>query len=281
MRKFKRTPTVTLIELVMAIALLGVIILGAVSFEMASRYFLRSSKRKLKLLNEMSYILEHISLNVKIAIGDNNNPGIIMSSWGWSNKNSYYLPHFLVYYPHKNNIGTSKKKGVTPTISPCQVNFLFFLFEKIDAYLRLVRFMPDEEITKFWFRHIGECPPLPIIVPIVVPPIVVPPHLIVEFRLRHDVNNTPYDYTDDKWVRYVYNDSTNKLFFYADAFNSTHYEVLSERVHSFIVDSFGNRGIKIEQLTLRYNPDAKFDPRTNPEVTVNNVTFISFSHSIY
>lgn len=67
---------ITLAELIISIALLGVIVLGVTAFDVGSRYFLQSSDRKTQVLNEMTYILEHIGKNVSLATGDVNNPGV-------------------------------------------------------------------------------------------------------------------------------------------------------------------------------------------------------------
>lgn len=55
--------SITLIELIIAMTLMSVVILGTMSFDQASRQFLQSSERKTVVLNEMTYILEHIHKN--------------------------------------------------------------------------------------------------------------------------------------------------------------------------------------------------------------------------
>jgi Tfp pilus assembly protein PilV len=67
---------ITLIELLLAIVLLMVIVLGAGTFSLGSRRFLQSSERKTKVLNDLTFILERISKSVLIATGDINNQGI-------------------------------------------------------------------------------------------------------------------------------------------------------------------------------------------------------------
>ncbi|MCM8823133.1 MAG: hypothetical protein NC822_00455 [Candidatus Omnitrophica bacterium] len=69
--------SLSLIELILSMALLGAIILGAVSFDYASHYFLQSSERASLILNELNFILEHIHKNASRATGDFFNPGII------------------------------------------------------------------------------------------------------------------------------------------------------------------------------------------------------------
>jgi hypothetical protein len=68
--------SISLIELLIAISLLSLIIIGAGSFHLASSQFLHSSERKTEVLNEMTYILEHMQKYVMQASGDINNPGI-------------------------------------------------------------------------------------------------------------------------------------------------------------------------------------------------------------
>ncbi|MCK4809454.1 MAG: prepilin-type N-terminal cleavage/methylation domain-containing protein [Candidatus Omnitrophica bacterium] len=72
--------SVTLIELIIAVSLLAVIILAVTAFSVASHRFYQSSKRKMKVLNELTYLLEHINKNVSLAIGDINNPGVVVTS---------------------------------------------------------------------------------------------------------------------------------------------------------------------------------------------------------
>jgi hypothetical protein len=62
--------SVTLVELLIAIGLLGVIVLGAISFDVASREFLSSSEEKVTVLNELTFVLEHIHKNVLLGVGD-------------------------------------------------------------------------------------------------------------------------------------------------------------------------------------------------------------------
>ena len=67
---------VTLAELIVAVALLGVVILGVTSFDLASRYFLKSSENKTRVVNELAFILQHISKYTLQASGDGVNRGI-------------------------------------------------------------------------------------------------------------------------------------------------------------------------------------------------------------
>ena len=69
--------SITLLELIIGISLLIVIILGVTAFDVASRYFLKSSERKSQIINELNFILEHLSKNINQAVGDISNPGIV------------------------------------------------------------------------------------------------------------------------------------------------------------------------------------------------------------
>ena len=72
--------TITLIELIIAVSLLAVMVLGAVSFDAASGGFLRSSERKTQVLNELTHIANHFSSYISLATGDKNNIGMITPS---------------------------------------------------------------------------------------------------------------------------------------------------------------------------------------------------------
>ncbi len=71
--------SLTLVELIIAIVLLGVVVLGVMAFDSASRQFLRSSERKVEVLNELTLIMEHIHKNTLLGIGDANNPAIAVT----------------------------------------------------------------------------------------------------------------------------------------------------------------------------------------------------------
>ena len=66
----------TLIELVLAVALLAVIVLAATSIDVAARYFFKSSDTKSRVLNEASLIVEHIQKRASQSSGFIDNPGI-------------------------------------------------------------------------------------------------------------------------------------------------------------------------------------------------------------
>jgi hypothetical protein len=61
--------SVTLVELIMAIALMGVVVLGVTSFDVGSRRFLQASERKTQVLNEATLIMDRISRDALVAVG--------------------------------------------------------------------------------------------------------------------------------------------------------------------------------------------------------------------
>jgi len=68
--KEKRNKSVTLLELLIAIVLLSVLVLGLTSIDVFSRHHVISSDRRSKLQNELYLILEHMTKNVGLAIGN-------------------------------------------------------------------------------------------------------------------------------------------------------------------------------------------------------------------
>ena len=60
---------ITLVELMIAVALMGVVILGAVSFDAASRKMVGSSERRAVVMNDLAYILDAIDKDVELASG--------------------------------------------------------------------------------------------------------------------------------------------------------------------------------------------------------------------
>ena len=70
---------ITLMELVVAMVLLAVIVLGATAFDSASHSFFAESRRKAHVVNEMSLILEHIGKYTEQAVGNKDDPGILVN----------------------------------------------------------------------------------------------------------------------------------------------------------------------------------------------------------
>ena len=68
--------SVSLVELLISISLLGVIALGAIAFHLSSERFLTSSERKTQVLNELIFILQHLQKNILIVTGSADNPGM-------------------------------------------------------------------------------------------------------------------------------------------------------------------------------------------------------------
>ncbi len=71
-----RSKAITLIELLIAIVLLGVMTLAFSSIDLFSRHHLRTSEMRVKIHNELSYVLETIAKDVVRATGDENDRGI-------------------------------------------------------------------------------------------------------------------------------------------------------------------------------------------------------------
>jgi type II secretory pathway component PulJ len=68
--RFNQNKSLTLIELIIAVSLVGVIILGINSINIFSHYQVISSDRRAKLQNDLSYCLEHITKEGMKAIGN-------------------------------------------------------------------------------------------------------------------------------------------------------------------------------------------------------------------
>ena len=68
--------SITLIELIISIVLLGVIVLGSTAFHLSSERFLSSSEKKTQVLNDLTFILQHLHKNIVLAVGGIDNIGI-------------------------------------------------------------------------------------------------------------------------------------------------------------------------------------------------------------
>lgn len=67
--------SVTLLELLISIVLLGMIVLGFSTIELFGRFHALSSDRRAKLQNEASYVLEHMTKRISEAVGSRAVPG--------------------------------------------------------------------------------------------------------------------------------------------------------------------------------------------------------------
>lgn len=81
----KQEYSVTLIELLIAITLLSVIILGFSSIDLFSRFHLRTAQRRSDIQNEISYVLEHMAKEIARAIGDANQLPVTIETAGGPN----------------------------------------------------------------------------------------------------------------------------------------------------------------------------------------------------
>lgn len=60
--------TISIAEFIIAISLLMVIVLGAASFDVASSEFLKSAERKTEVVNDLTFVLEHLQKNINAGV---------------------------------------------------------------------------------------------------------------------------------------------------------------------------------------------------------------------
>ncbi|MBN2120072.1 MAG: prepilin-type N-terminal cleavage/methylation domain-containing protein [Candidatus Omnitrophica bacterium] len=70
---------ISLVELILAIALLAVIVVAATGIDVAARYFFKSSDSKTRVINDASFILEHMHKYVSRAHGHASNFGYVVA----------------------------------------------------------------------------------------------------------------------------------------------------------------------------------------------------------
>ncbi|MBD3264825.1 MAG: hypothetical protein GF375_06960 [Candidatus Omnitrophica bacterium] len=75
----KERKSVTLVELLIAMVLMGVVVLAAMAFDAAGREFFRTSERKAEALNELAYALDHVHKHVSMGIGDCDDPALTIA----------------------------------------------------------------------------------------------------------------------------------------------------------------------------------------------------------
>src|SRR4030042_3998228 len=76
----KNTRAITLLELIIAITLLGVIVIGFSSIELFSRSQTLSADRKAQVQNEAAYVLEHMTKEISRVVGSIINPAVVIIS---------------------------------------------------------------------------------------------------------------------------------------------------------------------------------------------------------
>ncbi len=76
LKKYRHNKGLTLVELLIAICIFSLVVLGFSSIETFSRYHVLSSDRRIKLQNDASYVLEHMAKYIGEAIGDANNAAV-------------------------------------------------------------------------------------------------------------------------------------------------------------------------------------------------------------
>ncbi|MBN2483660.1 MAG: hypothetical protein JXD21_05625 [Candidatus Omnitrophica bacterium] len=134
-RPFK--PAVTLIELIISVVLFSVIMLGIVAFDSASRRFLRSTERRTKVVNEVMFILDHISKTMSTGIGDITDPGIEVT-WQASTEDCNSGSHNCII-----DVRTADPADVA-TLSPPYTNSIWQRYE-YDAGSHTLSYFPDRD----------------------------------------------------------------------------------------------------------------------------------------
>ena len=71
---------ITLIELIISMILLGMVMLGFYGIDMFSRQQFIATDKRSKVQNEAMFVLSHISKNLLAAIGDFDNPALIITN---------------------------------------------------------------------------------------------------------------------------------------------------------------------------------------------------------
>ncbi len=94
-----KNKALTLMELILAISLIGVIIAGVASFDLASRQMFRSSETKTQVTNEATLIIDRIAKDALNAIGNANTPAVTIGAGGTSMTMLLDSNHDGVYTP--------------------------------------------------------------------------------------------------------------------------------------------------------------------------------------
>lgn len=85
MSKYPSARSLTLIELLIAVSLLAVMVLGIANIDIFSRFQLVTADRRVKLQNDLSLCLEHMVKNLSNAIGNEALLGANSSVFIWPN----------------------------------------------------------------------------------------------------------------------------------------------------------------------------------------------------
>ena len=82
MDRYYSKSAVTLIELLVALSLLGLLVVGISSLNTYAQYHLITSDRRATVQNQLSLVLEYMSRDIVRATGDSSNPGIFYEGLG-------------------------------------------------------------------------------------------------------------------------------------------------------------------------------------------------------
>ncbi|MBN3037805.1 MAG: prepilin-type N-terminal cleavage/methylation domain-containing protein [Candidatus Omnitrophica bacterium] len=93
----KNKRSFTLMEILVALTLTGVIVLAVASVDVTSRRFLKAAQDKSRIYDEVKIVTEHIAKSLQSGIGDILNPGFSISAGGGTieiNQDSNYDGRF-------------------------------------------------------------------------------------------------------------------------------------------------------------------------------------------
>jgi prepilin-type N-terminal cleavage/methylation domain-containing protein len=108
----KQIRGVTLPELIIALVLISVVVMGIFSIDLFSRYQVSTSDRRAKVQNEVSYVLEHMSKQVARAIGNLQIDGADNVTYLWDPSSGKYRK-ISVYIDASRN-GTREPENSAP-----------------------------------------------------------------------------------------------------------------------------------------------------------------------
>ena len=126
-KQYKQYRGLTLIELLIAVSIFSLIVVGFSNIDTFSRYHVMSSDRQVKLQNDASYVLEHMAKNITGtgtlggAIGDINQPPVNLTTIGGDNA----IKVWIDYNPNGQRDASDREIAYRFTGSPAAYQIKF------------------------------------------------------------------------------------------------------------------------------------------------------------
>lgn len=157
----KHLPATTLLELLIALAILGLIVIGIYNLDLFSQYQVTGSDRRAKLQYDASYVLEHMEKWISQASGYINQPAVNLTTisgnqaiiarinatrqvaYRYSPNPNYEIWYYDNYTGPSSSYDVISPKEIMPDFSSSTSQYTYCTYNPADNYV-------DVKITACW-----------------------------------------------------------------------------------------------------------------------------------